>query len=160
MSVIEPDENELGDGLNDLEQRRHSAGVQRGMRVATERGFYKSSRAPYGYREILVSDRGTTSPKFEPDPQTVGTVRIIFDTRLQGATQREIAQRLNGSGIPSPTKHQWDIAQVRIILRNEAYCGTMVRRRVMSDPTTAVRVPNGFPAIISQEDFDKVQRMK
>ena len=121
MSVIEPDENELGDGLNDLEQRRHSAGVQRGMRVATERGFYTSSRAPYGYREILVSDRGTTSPKFEPDPQTVGTVRIIFDTRLQGATQREIAQRLNGSGIPSPTKHQWDIAQVRIILRNEVY---------------------------------------
>ena len=146
--------------LADLERRRHSAGVQRGMRVAAERGFYTLARAPYGYRKILVSDRGTTSPKFEPDPQTVGTVRIIFDARLQGATQQEIAQRLNGSGIPSPTKHQWDIAQVRIILRNEVYCGTMVRRRAMSDPATAVRVPSVFPAIISQDDFDKVQQMK
>ena len=51
MSVIEPDENELGDGLPDLERRRHSAGVQRGMRVAAERGFYTLSRAPYGYRK-------------------------------------------------------------------------------------------------------------
>ena len=149
-----------GDGLADLERRRHSAGVQRGMRVAAERGFYTSSRAPYGYRKILVSDRGTTSPKFKPDPQTVGTVRIIFDARLQGTTQREIAQQLNGSGIPSPTRHQWTIAEVQNILRNEVYCGTMVRIRAMSDPANAVRVPNAFPAIIPQDDFDTVQQMK
>ena len=92
----------------------------------------------------------------------MGTVRIIFDARLQGNTEREIAQQLNGSGIPSPTRHQWTIAQVRSILRNEVYCGTMVRRvgRAMSDPATAVRVPNAFPAIIPQDDFDKVQQMK
>ena len=161
MSVIEPDENELGDGLADLERRRHSAGVQRGLRVAAERGFYTLSRAPYGYRKIVVSDQGTTRSKLEPDPQTVGTVRIIFDARLQGTTQREIAQQLNGSGIPSPTRHQWTIAQVRSILRNEVYCGTIVAsRRAMSDPATAVRVPNAFPAIIPQDDFDTVQQMK
>ena len=147
--------------LADLERRRHSAGVQRGLRVAAERGFYTLSRAPYGYRKIVVSDRGTTRSKLEPDPQTVGTVRIIFDARLQGATQREIAQQLNGSGIPSPTRHQWTIAQVRSILRNEVYCGTsLASRRAMSDPATAVRVPNAFPAIIPQDDFDKVQQMK
>ena len=39
MSVIEPDENELGDGLADLERRRHSAGVQRGLRVAAKGDF-------------------------------------------------------------------------------------------------------------------------
>ena len=69
------------------------------MRVAAERGFYTLARAPYGYRKILVSDRGTTSPKFEPDPQTVGTVRIIFDARLQGATQQEIAQRVESQEV-------------------------------------------------------------
>ena len=160
MSVIEPDENELGDGLADLERRRRAELVQRGLRVAAERGFYIFASAPYGYRKIAVSDRGTTHYKLEPDPQTVGTVRIIFNARLQGTTQREIAQQLNGSGIPSPTRHQWTIAQVRSILRNEVYCGTMVRRRAMSDPATAVRVPNAFPAIIPQDDFDTVQQMK
>jgi hypothetical protein len=161
MSVIEPDENELGDGLADLERRRHSAGVQRGLRVAAERGFYILPREPYGYRKIVVSDRGTTRSKLEPDPQTVGTVRTIFDARLQGTTQQEIAQQLNGSGIPSPTRNQWTIAQVRSILRNEVYCGTIVAsRRAMNDPATAVKVPNAFPAIIPQDDFDTVQQMK
>ena len=49
---------------------------------------------------------------------------------------------------------------MRSILRNEVYCGTMVKRRAMSDPATAVRVPNVLPAIISQDDFDTVQQMK
>ena len=76
----------------------------------------------------------------------MGTVRIIFDAHLQGTTEREIEQQLNGSGIPSLTRHQWTIAQVQSILSNEVYCGTIVAsRRAMSDPATAVRVPNAFP---------------
>ena len=88
MSVTEPDENELGDGLADLERRRRAELVQRGLRVAAERGFYIFASAPYGYRKIAVSDRGTTHYKLEPDPQTVGTVQRIFNARLQGATER------------------------------------------------------------------------
>ena len=30
----------------------------------------------------------------------------------------------------------------------------------MQDPDTAVRAPNAFPAIVSQEEFDRVQRMQ
>ena len=56
MSVTGPDENELRDGLSELKRRRHSAGVQRGLRDAGERGFYIFPRAPYGYRKIVVSD--------------------------------------------------------------------------------------------------------
>ena len=161
MSVIEPDENELGDGLADLERRRRAERVQRGLRVAAERGFYILPRPPYGYRKIAVSDQGTRRYKLEQDPQTVGTVRRIFNARLQGATQRDIAQQLNLDGILSPTGHRWTIGQVRVILSNEVYCGISVaNRRAMSNPETAVRVPNAFPAIISQDEFDQVQSMR
>ena len=161
MSVTEPDENELGDGLADLERRRRAELVQRGLRVAAERGFYIFASAPYGYRKIAVSDRGTTRYKLEPDPQTLGTVQRIFNARLQGATERDIAQQLNLDGILSPTGHRWTIGQVRVILSNEVYCGiSLANRRAMSNPETAVRVPNAFPAIISQDEFDQVQSMR
>ena len=162
MSVIEPDENELGDGLADLERRRRAELVQSGLRVAAERGFYIFASAPYGYRKIAVSDRGTTRYKLEPDPQTVGTVQRIFNARLQGAKVRNIMEQLNEEGIPSPTGqgHQWTVGQVRRILSNEVYCGTiLVGGRATENADSPVRVPNAFPAIISQDEFDQVQRM-
>ena len=161
MSVTEPDENELGDGLADLERRRRAELVQSGLRVAAERGFYIFASAPYGYRKIAVSDRGTTRYKLEPDPQTVGTVQRIFDICLQGATERDIAQQLNLDGILSPTGHRWTIDQVRVSLSNEVYCGTiLVRGRATGNADSRVRVLNAFPAIISQEEFDQVQSMR
>ena len=150
MSVTEPDENELGDGLADLERRRRAELVQRGLRVAAERGFYIFASAPYGYRKIAVSDRGTTRYKLEPDPQDAGTVRRIFEARRQGAKVRNIMEQLNEEGIPSPTGqgHQWTVGQVRRILSNEVYCGTiLVRGRATGNPDSPVRVPNAFPAI-------------
>ena len=161
MSVTEPDENELVDGLAELQRRRHAELVQRGLRVAAERGFYIFPRAPYGYRKIAVSDQGTRRYKLEQDPQTVGTVQRIFNARLQGATQRDIVQQLNLDGILSPQRHRWTIGEVRRILSNEVYCGTsLASRRAMSNLETTVRLPNAFPAIISQDEFDRVQQMK
>ena len=91
----------------------------------------------------------------------MGTVQRIFNARLQGTTERDIAQQLNLDGILSPTGHRWTIGQVRVILSNEVYSGiNLASRRAMSNPETAVRVPNAFPATISRDAFDRVQRMK
>ena len=106
-------------------------------------------------------DRGIQRYKLEPDPHAVGTVRRIFDICLQGATERDIVEQLNEGGIPSPSGHRWTIGEVRRILSNEVYCGTSVaNRRAMRNPETAARVPNAFPAIISQDEFDQVQSMR
>ena len=171
MSVTEPDKNELtpvfdavwdarvADGK--LASETHSEHVQRVLREAAEKGFYLFPGAPYGYRKIAVNDQGTRRYTLEPDPQTIGTVGRIFDARLQGTTVRDIAKQLNDGTIPSPTGHRWNVDKVRRILSNEVYCGTSVAsRRAMSDPATAVRVPNAFPAIIPQHRFDRVQQMK
>ena len=161
MSVTGPDENELGDVLAELERRRHAERVQMALRLAAQRGFYIFPRAPYGCRKIAVIDQGTTRYKLEPDPHTVGTARRIFDARLQGTTERDIAEQLNQSAIPSPAGYRSTLRQVQSILSNEVYCGTNVaNRQAMSNPATAVRVPNAFPAIISQDEFDTVQQMK
>ncbi len=167
MLVTDPDENEFDAAWNaavaagQLASTTHSRHVQRGLRSASQRGFYTFPKAPYGYRKIAVNDQDTRRYTLEPDPQTIRTVGRIFDARLQGTTVRDIAKQLNDGTIPSPTGHRWNVDKVRRILSNEVYCGTNVaHKKAMSAPATAVRVPNAFPAIIPQHRFDRVQQMK
>ncbi len=160
MSVSEPDEFELHDNMPERMERMNSERSRRGRREAAQRGFYTSSIAPYGYRKVTVMDSGKRHNKLEPDPQHADTVRRIFEARLQGATERGIAEQLNQEGILSATGQRWDAGKVRRILRNEVYCGTIVvGRRATGNAEAPVRVPNAFSAIISQDEFDQVQRM-
>ncbi len=54
MSVAEPDENAIPTDPFDLQRRRHSEQVRRGMRAAAQRGFYVFANAPYGYRKVAT----------------------------------------------------------------------------------------------------------
>ena len=147
-------------GIEEYLTSQHSEQVRRGMRVAARRGFYVFANAPYGYRKVAAWDRGVRRYKLEPDPPASETVRMIFDLRPQGATLLEIAAGLNAGGARAPAVGRWRGRQVGRILSNEVYCGASVAaRQDMNDPDTAVRVPNAFPAIVNQEEFDRVQRM-
>ena len=147
-----------------LQERRrmaHAVRVRQGMRVAAQRGFYVFAQAPYGYRKVAVREHGIRRYKLELDPPVSDTVRWIFDLRIEGATDREIAAELNTSGFHPPTGGRWQIVHVRRILANEVYCGTaLAAKQDMANPETAVRTPNAFPAIVSPEKFAQVQRMQ
>ena len=148
-------------GIGEYLAGQHSERVRRGMRAAAQRGFYVFANAPYGYRKVAARDRGVRRYKLEPDPPASETVRMIFDLRLAGASLLEIAAELNAIGARSPAVGRRRGQHVRRILGNEVYCGTSVAaRQDMGNPETAVRVPNAFPAIVSQEEFDQVQNMR
>ena len=53
--------------------------VLRGMREAASRGFWVAPMAPYGYRKVKVQDGPKERPTLEPDPETTGVVKRIFD---------------------------------------------------------------------------------
>ena len=148
-------------GIAEYQRRNHSERVRRGMRRAAQRGFYVFAQAPYGYRKVVVRDRGLRRYKLELDPPASDTVRRIFDLRLEGATELEIAAELNASGDNPPTVGRWEVRHVRRVLGNEVYCGTAVAaKQDMQNPETAVRVPNAFPAIVSPDEFQQVQLME
>ena len=138
MSVTEPDEFAFRSNPLESMARRHSERVRRGLRAAAQSGFYTAAKAPYGYQKVAVNYREIRRYKLEPDPQDAGTVRRIFEARRQGAKVRNIMEQLNEEGIPSPTGQgrQWTVGQVRRILSNEVYCGTiLVRGRTRRTPT-------------------------
>ena len=53
--------------------------VLRGMKEAASRGFWVAPMAPYGYKKVKVLDGPKERPTLEPDPETNGIVKRIFD---------------------------------------------------------------------------------
>ena len=132
--------------------------VLRGMREAASRGFWVTSRVPYGYRKLMVQDGAKKRPTLEPDPETSPVVKRIFDLAEAGKGILDITRTLNDEGIANPTGKQWSKNGIHIILRNETYTGTLVWGANAKDKAEPVRVEKAFPAIVSKTQFRKVNR--
>jgi hypothetical protein len=135
--------------------------------------------APYGYLKDPENRH-----KLIIDPEAAPVVRLIFEWTLQGLTATEVAKRLNEEGFLSPGayKHKlgvlhnknqigsgkWEMRQVTKVLTNQVYVGDMVqgkskrvnRREVRTAPDEWVCVPDTHEAIVSREDFGKVQEIR
>ncbi len=116
------------------------------VRAAMRRKAVKGEvfgRPPYGYK---VGQRR----KLELVPDESVVVRYIFRLYLQeGMGIRLIAGRLNEEGFKTRRGGNWSMVTIRDILRNRVYLGTYSR--------FGVRVPGSHPALISAEDFRRIQ---
>ena len=133
--------------------------VVRGMREAASRGYFLSSRAPFGYMRVKVSDGVKERPTLEVDPTTAPVVRAIFDRSLRGSGLKEICKSLNDQGINNRGK-RWTKGRLHYVLTNEAYTGTAVwgRKSKGENAQDPVRVEEASPALDSKEVFDGVQQ--
>jgi site-specific DNA recombinase len=116
--------------------------VQAAMRRKAVKGEVLG-RPPFGYR---VGPRR----RLEIVPEEATVVRYIFRLYLRdGLGIRLIARRLNEEGVRTHRDGFWSMVTVRDILRNRSYLGTYSR--------FGVRVPASHPALISSDDFRRVQ---
>ena len=132
--------------------------VVRGMREAASRGFWVTSRVPYGYRKLMVQDGARKRPTLEPDPDTSPVVKRIFCLAEAGRGILDISRTLNDEGIANPTGRLWSKNGIHIILKNETYTGTLVWGANAKDKADPVRVEKAFPYIVSKTQFRKVNR--
>ena len=133
--------------------------VTRGMREAAARGFWIATYAPYGYRKVHVQDGAKQRPKLERDPPADAVVRRIFDLTLQGHSVLGIVRVLNAEGIPTRNGGRWLKNTVHGMLTNEAYTGTLVWGTRSKDNAPPVRVEDAFPAIVTTEEFARVNQL-
>jgi DNA invertase Pin-like site-specific DNA recombinase len=116
--------------------------VRSAMRRKAVRGEVLG-RPPYGYR---VGPRR----RLELVPEEAVVVRYMFRLYLQeGMGIRRIAGQLNEESIPTRRGGKWSMVSVRDLLRNRTYLGTYSR--------FGVKVPDSHPALVSAEDFRRVQ---
>ena len=133
--------------------------VTRGMRESASRGFYLSSRPPYGYRKIKVIEGLKEHTRLEIDEAQSQVIASIFDEVIIGKGLIGIVKGLNSRGISGPTGKGWSKTSLRKILANEVYTGTIVWGQHSKRNLPAIRTDNACPAIISRSTFKKVQEL-
>ncbi len=100
-------------------------------------------RPPYGYR---VGARH----RLELVPEEAVVVRYIYRLYLQeGMGIRRIAGQLNQENVTTRRGGRWSMVTIRDLLRNRSYLGTYTR--------FGVKVPGSHPALVSPDDFRRVQ---
>ena len=117
---------------------------------------------PYGY---VLKD------KFTPvvDKEKAEIVREIFNLYLENKTYVAVARILNNRKILTNGNAKWTSEYVRRILKNEQYVGKRIALKYRKDLKTGKKILNDksewyidkniFPQIVSEELFNKVQKI-
>lgn len=98
---------------------------------------------------------------YQLDPETAPAVRHAFEMYLSRSGYGPILEYLNSFNFSGTRKTAFKKSDLNFMLGNEIYAGTYVRRlgadprhRITSPET--IRVPGGVPALLTQEEWQRV----
>ena len=138
-----------------------------------EQGKFIESSVAYGYKKD-ENDKY----KLVIDENVADIIREIYSSYLNGIKPLEIAKILNERNVETASQYlklkvvgkYWTKSMVNRILTNPIYAGNMVTNKYENNYRTKKRnttrkceykiIKNTHPAIISQEDYDEVQKRK
>lgn len=169
--------------LNEEHARGTSESVRRTFDKKREKGLHIGSFAAYGYQKDPEDKNALII-----DEEAAEHVKSIFAWFLEGMSKNAIVRKLNDSGILCPAAYKkskgmkyknpnaeggnplWCAVSINNILKNRIYVGDMVqgRYRIKSYKIHVQEtvpedewfiVENTHEAIISREDFNKVQEL-
>lgn len=147
------------------ESRKTSERVKAGQKISRDNGVL------YGNGNILGYDRAGDT--YVINEEQAETVKMIFDLYLQGYGSMKIAKilterkRKTASGLV-----KWSVSNIMRAIRNATYTGTkcynksrsnnfLEQKRINNlDMSTYEYVEGDFPAIVSQEVWDKAQQIR
>lgn len=169
--------------INDAYCRDISIKIRSHLDVKRKNGEYIGAFVPYGYEK---SD--DDKHKLVIDIYAAGIVKEIFRLKLHGMSQDAIATQLNNEGVLAPMEYKqstgsgyqtgflqneksvWSSVTVRRILENEIYIGNLVqgkrttpnhkvKQEVVKPESDWIRIEKNHEPIISDRDFEIVQRL-
>ena len=166
--------------INDVYAKDISRKIITSFRARQEKGEYLPAFPPYGY----VKSK-TKAYRYEVDEEVAPYVRMIFEWKAAGVSHSEICKRLNDMGAVTPArrkvelgiwhaeKHKhtiWHGRTIIDIMKNATYTGTLVYGRMPKSLYQGIKchrakpdewrcIPDAHEAIVSQELFDKVQKI-
>lgn len=180
-SALQPLDTMIKGIVNEAYAKDISRKIFTAKEIQRKNGLYYGNIPPYGYCKDPDD-----SHHLIINQETAPTVRQIFQWKLEGIGNFQIARLLNESNIPAPMRYQflvgavkapryensiWQGITVKVILSNRTYTGDLAmgkRRKNLSKNLTKVKnIPcedwtiteNTHEAIISRETFFEVQRI-
>ena len=166
--------------MNDTYAKDISKKTKIAFAVKRKNGEFIGAVAPYGYKKSPYDKH-----KFIVDRDAFEIVSFIFESALNGKSTGEIAFELNKKNILTPAnykkqEHQtnytenrnnkWNANIVIKILHNQTYIGDLVQGKKKSENYRThklvdtkkddwIIVENHHEAVVSKEDFEKVQEL-
>ena len=159
--------------VNEMYSKDLSKKVKTAFETMRKNGEYPSGSVPYGYQRV--------NRHLLPDDEVKDNVKEIFDLFLDGIKINRIVKHLSaktvnpraykylksGNSIPEGFYTGWNIQTVHGILGNAVYTGASIWNKSKKVNGKRVKLPekewtvieNTHEALVSKEDFDKVQEM-
>lgn len=166
--------------------RELSAKVLRAQCRLTAAGFKQGGSAGYGLRRLCLTASGqprhilqmgerkampTDRVTFIQGPaEEVDAVRRMFQMcGEQNLTDRAIAAQLNREGLKNQHGRAWSDHNVKAVLTNEKYAGTLIFNRSTqrlkssrrpNDADKWIRIEDAFDGIVSREIFERTRELR
>ena len=132
------------EGMAEYYSAELSVKVKRGQKENALKCKANGGTIPFGYKV-------NTERHYEIDPLTAPIVLEIFTKYADGQTVPEISSELNSRGVFANTKYKFtNKSSLHNLLKNRNYIGEYHYGETVT--------PDGMPAIVPQEIFNKVQR--
>jgi len=152
--------------LAELESQQKSIAIKEGIRYRMQEGLYKFSVGnTIGYYRDYAG-------RVKIEPAEAEIVHYIYDSFLDGASPKSIAESLTEQGIHSPKgKECWGAATIRNILSNEKYCGDVLYQKTFTKDYLSHKAvknkdilpqwhwENDHPAIIERLKWESAQKL-
>ena len=130
------------EGMAEYYSAELSEKVRRGQTENALKGVNNGGWIPFGYVQ-------TKDKHLAVDPMTAPYIREIFNRYAKGDTIRKIMDDLNARGIKPLHSGKFTYSTLDVLLKNRKYIGEYKYRDVI--------IPNGVPAIIEEDVFNRVQ---
>ena len=169
--------------INEAYCRDISMKIRSQLEIKRKNGQFLGSFAAFGY----LKDEQDKN-KLVVDQYAADIVRDIFKWKLEGISPQDIADALNKLGVLSPMEYKrslgmkyttsfktsakaaWSAGTVIRILKNPIYTGILIQgkettpsykvhKRIAKDKSEWTVIENSHEAIISEIDFDSVQKV-
>lgn len=146
--------------MDEIYSRNVARDTLRSMITASRDGFFVGGRAPFGYQIDKVGKRS----KLGLHEDHAAIVRKMYELALnESLGAQSVALRMNAAGLLRNGK-TWSKNSVMLILKNPSYMGVRLFNQIKfktreNKPAEEVVQVASHPAIVSKEDFEKVQAM-
>ena len=166
--------------VNDMYAKDISVKIKTSKHNRARNGYFIGSVPPFGYKVVKLKE----GQKLEVDENVSFIVKEIFKLSLEGKSQYDVTKYLNKKGYTTAMTYyktgrlyreegdfEWNVGTVSKLLTNVVYTGKLIQGIMQQNLAKGVKqhhvdekdyiiAENAHEAIISKEDYEKLQRVR
>lgn len=153
------------EGMAEYYSKNLARETMKGLKENAYKALHTGGLAPLGYDV-------NSEKKYVINEKEAGSVKLIYEMTIEGYSKSKIIDELNARGCRTKVGSMFKVNSIHSVLTNEKYTGVYVYNKTAKkdafgkrnghaykDPSEIIRIEGGMPAIVTKEEFEKVQEI-